>query len=269
MSLLTAISLSAGYGAEAVVRDVSFELGAGEFCALLGLNGCGKTTLLKAICGLLPALSGRCIINGADCARLNERSRARLVSYIPQRLSKLIGVSALDAVMMGFNAKLGLLEFPSAEDRLLAKEAMERMGIMELAHEDFSHLSEGRKQSVVLARMLVQNTPVMLMDEPDSALDFPGRYRALGRIARLIRDEGKAGLVTLHDPNLALAYCDRLLLMHDGAIFSDLRVADMSRTQLSESLMAIYGNVTLQEHNNRYTALYEEVTPSPNEFDKV
>ncbi len=269
MSLLAVENLSAGYGCKAIVRGVSFELRAGEFCALLGLNGSGKTTLLKAICGLLPVLSGRCAIDGTDCARLNERSRARLVSYIPQRLSKLIGVSVLDAVMMGFNAKLGLLEFPSAEDRRFALEAMERMGLAEFSHEDFSHLSEGRKQAVVLTRMLVQDTPVMLMDEPDSALDFPGRHRALSRIARLIREEGKAGLVTLHDPDLALAYCDRLLLMRDGAILDDIRVADMSGAELSERLMALYGNVALVEHNNRYLTLYEESDQVLNELSKV
>lgn len=258
MSILCLEHFAAGYGGNTVLRDISFALQSGEFCALLGLNGSGKTTLLKSICGLLPPQAGRCLINGTDCTRQNERKRARNVSYIPQRFSKLIGVTVLDAVMMGFHAKLGLLEFPSARDKALAMATLARMGIADLASADFSRLSEGQKQTVILARALVQDASIMLMDEPDSALDFIGRNRALSKIRQLIHDENKAGLVTLHDPSLALAYCDRLILLHEGGVLSDINVAASSTGELQECLSAIYGGISLIEHNGRYLALYEE-----------
>ena len=252
--LLSLRDISVGYGGAHIVRGVSFDVFAGEFCALLGLNGSGKTTLLKGICGLLPLGGGTCFAGGQDCSSLSERERARQISYIPQRFSKLIGVTVLDVVMMGLNAKLGMLESPSAADKASALAALVKMDAPHLAGEDFSRLSEGQKQLVILARALVQNSPVMLMDEPDSALDFPNKHKALAKIRRLIRDEGKTGLVTLHDPNLALNYCDRLILLHDGHLASDLRLTGASRDEVETCLSGIYEGIELLEHEGRYMA---------------
>lgn len=256
--MLSLQEVSVGYGLKTVVRDVSLNISAGEFCALLGLNGSGKTTLLKGISGLLPIGSGRCLADGQDCTRFNEKKRARHISYIPQRYSELTGVTVLDAVMMGLNAKLGVLEFPSSADKAQVAAALGKMEITHLAGEDFSRLSEGQKQLVILTRTLVQNAPVMLMDEPDSALDFLNKHRTLTKIRDLIHSEGKAGLVTLHDPNLALAYCDRLILLHDGKIVSEINLPGADRDEVRSCLSTIYGDVTLLEYNGRYVALYEE-----------
>jgi len=253
--LLSLKEVSVGYGGKAVVSDVSLDISAGEFCALLGLNGSGKTTLLKGICGLLPLTGGRCLSGGLDCTGLNEKERARHFSYIPQRFSKLISVTVADAVMMGLNAKLGVLEFPSTADKASALAAMEKMEIPHLAGEDFSRLSEGQKQLVILARALAQNAPVMLMDEPDSALDFLNKHKTLARIRKLIHDEGKAGLVTLHDPNLALSYCDRLVLLHGGKVESEISLAEATKDDLQSCLSAIYGNITLLEHEGKHIVL--------------
>ena len=253
--MLAIENISAGYGAKTIIGGVSFTVYAGEFCALLGLNGSGKTTLLKALCGLLPLRSGSYTVNGADCVRLGEKARARHISYIPQRHSKLLGVRVLDAVMMGLYSKLGALEFPTPSDRQTAQSALEKIGMAHLAREDFSRLSEGQKQMVILARTLVQDTPVMLMDEPDSALDFINRRKMLSTVRGLIHTEGKAGLVTLHDPGLALEYCDHLVLIHDGGVIADLHLVDMGREAIAACLSRIYGNITLFEHGGRYVVL--------------
>jgi len=251
-ALLSLRDISVGYGETPVVTGASFDIAAGEFCALLGLNGSGKTTLLKGLCGLLPVIGGRCFSRGLDCTDFNEKERARTFSYIPQRFSKLISVTVMDAVIMGLNAKLGMLELPSAADKASAMEALEKMEIPHLAGEDFSRLSEGQKQLVILARALVQNAPIMLMDEPDSSLDFPNKHRTLARIRRLISDESKAGLVTLHDPNLALAHCDRLVMLHDGKVASDIRLAGAGADEVRSCLSTIYGEVSLYEHGGKY-----------------
>jgi len=258
MTLLSLQDVSVGYGEKAIVRNASFDLAEGEVCALLGLNGSGKTTLLKAICGLLPMQGGRCLVNGQDCTRLHEHKRARQISYIPQRYSELAGVTVLDAVLMGLNAKLGLLEFPSTSDREMALNTLEKMGAGNLAGEDFSRLSEGQKQLVVLSRTLLQNVPVMLMDEPDSALDFQARHRILGKIRRLIHSEDKAALVTLHDPNLALNYCDRLILLQGGEIAADISLVDTSKAAIQATLAAVYNNIVILEHSDKFIALYGE-----------
>lgn len=253
MSVLLQLEhVTTGYGSKVIVRDVNLEIREGEFCALLGLNGSGKTTLLKAVCGLIPVREGRCLVGGLDCTRFHERKRAQKISYIPQRHSKMQGVSVLDAVLMGCNPHLGLLDSPDAGDRALAIEALAKMGLEELADKDFSRLSGGQKQLVILARTLLQNAPVMLMDEPDSALDFCNRHRMLSRVQELIHSERKAGLITIHDPNFALAYCDRLVLLRDGAIIDQVRLADAGRDEILACLSKIYGEIILLEHNEKY-----------------
>ena len=254
--LLSIQGVSVGYGSKTIVFDVSFDISAGEFCALLGLNASGKTTLLKGICGLLALTGGCCIVNSLDCGGLNEKERARYISYMPQRHSKLIGVTVLDAVMMGLNARLGALESPSAQDKARASEALEKMDIPHLAGEDFSRLSEGQKQLVILARTLVQDAPVMLMDEPDSSLDFPNKQRILSGIRQLIRSQHKAGLITLHDPNLALAHCDRLILLREGRVVSEIKLTGAGLEEVQSCLSLVYNDITLLEHDGKYIALH-------------
>jgi len=253
--MLSLKGISVGYSGKVIVRDVSFEVSPGEFCAILGLNGSGKTTLLKAICGLLPILNGQCLVNGSDMASLSEYRRAKYISYVPQRLSILRGVSVLDAVMMGLNSRLGAFEFPSAKDKESALTILSKAGISHLAYTDFSKLSEGQKQVTVLSRALLQDTPIMLMDEPDNALDFLNRHLLVYRFRNLIHSEGKTALVTLHDPNIALNYCDRIILLHDGKAVSDMVLADVSPADVNVCLSKIYGDITLLVHDRKYIVI--------------
>lgn len=253
--LLLLDDITAGYGGRDIIRDICLEIGQGEFCALLGLNGSGKTTLLKALCGLIPTQTGSCFVDDLDCTRFHERKRARYISYIPQRHSKMQGVAVRDVALMGCNPHLNLLDSPARVDKERIEGILSQMGLGDLADQDFARLSEGQKQLVILARTLVQNAPVMLMDEPDSALDFPNRHMVLARIRKLIHEEGKAGLITLHDPNLALAYCDSIILLKDGEIVGRLELAGATDTQIRLHLSKIYGDIDVLEHNGRFITL--------------
>lgn len=264
-------NISVGYGKKVIVKNVSFKIPPGRFCALLGLNGSGKTTLLKAIMGILPLKSGTCAVNGINCHNLSEYQRARFISYIPQRHSKLIGVRVLDVVMMGFYSTLGILEFPSNKNTEAALFVLEKMDLKKLAYEDFSRLSEGQKQMVILSRTLIQNTPVMLMDEPDSALDFLNRHWMLTEVRDLIHKEEKVGIMTLHDPGLALGYCDYIILIQEGEIVAELdlfaaggkdKIEKINKInkineieKIKKFLSQIYGDITLLEHKGRYIVL--------------
>lgn len=252
MSLLEVKHIRCGYQHRQIVHDASLEVAPGEFCALLGLNGCGKTTLIKAICGLLPTHEGRCLVNGVDCTRFNERQRALQMAYIPQRGSLITGKTVLEVVLMGFNPRLHLLDSPGRAHKQKAMEALERLGMAELAQRDYAKLSEGQKQMVILARTMVQDTPVMLMDEPDSALDFVNRNLVLGKIRQILHEQGRAGLITLHDPNFALAYCDSLILMRDGRILRRLSLRGAARAEIEEALSEIYGPIRILEYENGF-----------------
>ncbi len=245
MSALFALdAMRVCYGSREIIHGVSLHIEAGEFCALLGLNGSGKTTLLHAACGLLP-MRGRCFAGGQDCTGMHEKKRARLLSFIPQVCGLSGGKTALEVVMMGFNARLGLLESPSPAQRALALLALEKLGCAALAQTDFGALSQGQRQLVILARCIVQDTPVMLMDEPDSALDFLNRHRVLEKIRELLHAQNRAGLITLHDPNFAMTYCDRLFLLKDGALAGELDMHTADAAQLQEKLSRVYGDVAL------------------------
>ena len=254
--LLSLQDITAGYAGHEVVKGASLSVEAGEFCALLGLNGCGKTTLLRAACGLLPQQGGRCTVQQQDCTHLDERRRACLMSYIPQRGSLIMGKTVLEVVLMGFNPRLRLLDSPGETHKKAALENLDRLGLLALAGRDYAQLSEGQKQLVILARALSQDTPVMLMDEPDSALDFVNRTMVLDKVRNVLQSQGRAGLISLHDPNFAMAYCDRLLLMKNGTIGRELTLKDASREEVASALSWIYGEICVLEHQGRFVMVH-------------
>ncbi len=242
---LTVHNVISGYSDKEIIKGIDIKIEEEQFCALVGLNGCGKTTLLKSIGGLIPVKSGKVYVNNIDCLSLDEKKRARLISFIPQRISPIFGINALDVAVMGVNPYLRLLDNPSDSDYAKAKSALEKLGIENIAQKEFSHLSEGIKQLVILARTLVQDTPIMLMDEPDSALDYVNKNIVLSKISQIIHSEHKSALISIHDPLSAIRYCDRILFMVDGKIIKDLNMKISSRKDIEEAFETIYGGLKL------------------------
>lgn len=250
MNTLTVKNATSGYSKKMIINDLSFELYQGEFCALLGLNGCGKSTLIKTICGLIRAQSGSCILGQADLWTLNEKERAKHLAYIPQRTSNIFGRTVTDVVLMGFNAQLGIFDNYSSQHREKSLEILDKLGIKQFSDRLYEELSEGQKQLVILARTMVQNTDAVLMDEPDSALDFTNKNLILDRIRTMVKTQSKIGLAALHDPNAALFFCDRILIMKDGMIIHDIPRSDFSDfSVLESSLSDIYGKVKILNNN--------------------
>ena len=182
MSLLEVRGLTAGYGGRQGVRSASFAAEAGELTGLLGANGSGKTTLLKALCGILPH-AGSCFVAGQRLEGLGPRQLARVCGYIPQRSGIGVDLTAREVVLMGFNPRLGLLERPGAAMRAEADRALAAAGLAGREEENYQTFSEGEKQLCILARALAGGGRLLLLDEPESALDFRRRYRALALLA--------------------------------------------------------------------------------------
>lgn len=244
MPALEIDSLRAGYGKREVLENVSFRADRGMLTALLGANGCGKTTLLKVLCRQLP-FEGSCRFEGTPLNELPPRELARRVSYIPQRSGVGVSLPALEVVLMGFNPVLGLLERPSAAQRQKALEALAAVGLADRAGEDYQRLSEGQKQLCILARTMVEDARLLLMDEPESSLDFCHRHRVMRLLSGLVSNTDKACLVTLHDPALALAYCKRLILLKDGVCVAVLHPEADSLSRMEDALAEIYGPIRL------------------------
>ena len=255
MSFFTVSGLTAGYGGAPVVNGVSFEVEAGSLLGILGANGSGKTTLLKAVCGILPH-EGSCVLETENLEKavleeLPPRRLARLCGYIPQRSGISIDISVLEAVLMGFNPRLKLLEYPSREMKEQAGEALQAVGLGGREEENYQHLSEGQKQLCILARTLAAQGQLLLLDEPESALDFRYRYRMLALLRGWTAEGGRAALVTLHDPGLALNCCDRLLILAEGGVQGVLAPKTDPLPRMEEQLSAVYGAVSLARCRDR------------------
>ncbi len=250
MSFFSANNITAGYGKSPIIKELSFELEAGCLMGVLGANGSGKTTLLKAVCGILPH-KGICTLEGQRLERLSPRQLARLCSYIPQRSGISIDIPVLDVVLMGFNPRLGMLERPSSQMRSEALRAIERVGLSGKEDANYLQLSEGQKQLCIFARTLVSESRLLLLDEPESALDFRYRYRMLEQLRAWITDTKGSAIVTLHDPVLALNYCDRLLLLNESEILGILTPKTDAAETMERQLSMIYGEISLRKCQTR------------------
>ena len=235
-------------GGRQILDHISFSVDApGHVIGILGPNGSGKTTLLKAVCGELPH-GGHVVLEGLELAGLRTKELAKRVSYIPQQSGISISMSVLDVVLMGFYSKLGLLSQPSADMRKDAYHALKQVGMADLAERDYLTLSGGEKQLVIFARTLVEDTKLLLFDEPDSSLDLGNKYRMIQMIRDFVcGNPVKTALICLHDPILALACCDTLMLLKDGHLIRMLRPETDSIKDMELAFTEIYGPVNLLE----------------------
>lgn len=244
MSYFSAESLCVGYGMHPIIENCSFSLESGCVAGILGANGSGKTTLLRAVCGILPH-DGRCTLDGCTLESLSSRSIANLCAYIPQRSGISIDIPVIDVVLMGFHAKLGILAHPTAHMRQAASAALETVGLGGMEERNYLHLSEGQKQLCIFARTLVTDCRMLILDEPESALDFRLRYRMLALLRQWISDRGGCALIALHDPVLALNCCDRLLFLSEGRIVGAVSPASDPKHETERWLSSVYGPVEL------------------------
>lgn len=211
--------LSAGYGRQIVLRDVSMELRPGTVLALLGPNGCGKSTLLKTVLGLLPKLGGEILADGIPTGQMTPRQLARKVTYLAQSRN----TPNITARRMVLHGRFPYLSYPrryQAEDYAAVEQALQQADAAGLAERTMEELSGGQRQKVYLAMALAQDTPAILMDEPTTFLDV-GHQLAVMETARRLAGEGKAVLMVLHDLCLALRWADELAVL-DGGVLAGL-----------------------------------------------
>ncbi len=253
--ILTVRGVCAGYGARRVLEDVGLSVGEGEVCALLGLNGSGKSTLLRVLLGLLPVQTGEISVCGGNMRRAAPQKVARLAAYLPQRSRADDGMTAREIVLMGANAVTPLIMPYSAVQREKARMCLERMGAGEWADRRMGELSQGQKQSVLLARALMQSPKLLLLDEPDAALDLPRRWQMLRTVSALAKEERCAALCALHDASLALSVCDSVAVLSGGRIVCRLDMEKAGEDEVRAAMCALYGDVTVIRRGGRWAVL--------------
>jgi len=235
--MLSVRDLRCGYGPRVVVDGVSLDLAAGEILSLLGPNGVGKTTLFKVLLNLHPALSGTICVDGEDVRGWSSRRRAQVLAYVPQSHTPPFPFSVLDVVTMGRTAHLGPFESPSARDRDRAVEVLETLAIGGLKDRIYTELSGGERQMVLIARALVQEPQILVLDEPTSNLDFGNQVRVLALI-RQLADQGLAILMTTHFPDHVYLCSSSVALLGRGG---QVHTGSVAEVMTEEHLEQAYG----------------------------
>jgi iron complex transport system ATP-binding protein len=200
-------------GQATLVRDVSLEVKTGEMLAIVGANGAGKTTLLRLMAGDITPSAGTVVLKGKPLAKYGSRELALKRAVMPQQTSITFDFSAHDVVMMGRHPHIRWGE--TREDHRVVEVALERTATTHLKEQPFATLSGGERARVTLARVLAQQTEMLLLDEPTSALDLRHQHMTL-QIARDLAHDKHAVIAVLHDLNLAAMYADRVGMMMDG-----------------------------------------------------
>jgi iron complex transport system ATP-binding protein len=220
MEVFTAREVAFAYNGPPVLRRVSFAVRPGRLVCLLGQNGCGKTTLLRLLLGLLVPASGRLRLGDREPASLSRREMARRVAYVPQTHHPAFAHSVLDMVLMGRAAHGAFFGRPTGRDRDIAARALDRFGLGHLGAAPVTRLSGGQRQLTLLARGLAQQAPVLVLDEPVTGLDFGHQARFL-EILRELCAEGHTCVMTTHSPDHALWVADQVILLQDGQVMAD------------------------------------------------
>ena len=249
--------LTVAYGATPVLWDVDLTVPPGVLMAIVGPNGAGKTTLIRAVLGLVEPAAGRALVYGRPYAE-----QRRLVAYVPQRrtVDWDFPTNVLDVVLMGRYGALGWLRRPGRRDRGLALEALEQVGMVELADRQISQLSGGQQQRVFLARALVQDAPVYLMDEPFQGVDATTERAIVGLLRRL-RAEGRTVVCVHHDLPTVAEYFDWATLLNVRRIAS----GPVEQVFDEDNLRLTYGGLVsfLAEDGRRAAAEPAEVVAEP------
>jgi len=221
-ALLEAIEVSFAYDPRgpAVVDDVSLAVARGAIVGLIGPNGSGKTTLLRLLSGTLTPARGAVRLGTAPMGSLSRRELARRIAVVPQETHSAFDFSALEIVMMGRYPHLGAFELEGADDLAIARDALTVTGTRALESRQFTTLSGGEKQRVVIASALAQAAEILLLDEPTASLDLGFQLDVTSLLTRLNRDRGVTMVVSTHDLNLAASLCTTLLLLKTGRVIA-------------------------------------------------
>jgi len=210
-----------GYGTRKVVTEIDLEVVSGEMVGLIGPNGCGKSTIIRALSHVISPQGGKVLVNGREIGQISRREMARVVSVVPQIPLLPSIFTAFEIVLMGRYPYMGVFQHEGREELEVAYDALAKTGIAHLAKRRVGELSGGEIQSVLIARALAQQTSAIILDEPTANLDIGRQLEILDIIKRLCRENSIAVLVALHDLNLAAQYADRLYLVNHGAIHAE------------------------------------------------
>ena len=203
-----------------ILTDINIQLDEGHILSVLGPNGIGKTTLLKCIIGLMPWSRGRSLLMGNDIRNMSSKEIWNTISYIPQSHGFSFSYTGLEMVMLGRSSHLGLFQQPGKKEIELAERMMERVGITRLADKDCNRMSGGELQMVLIAKALINEPKLIILDEPETGLDFHNQILVLNMVEKLAHEENISAIMNTHYPTNAMSIADEAFMMnHRGERF--------------------------------------------------
>ena len=241
-----------GYEDRQILHSISFTLQDSEVMTVLGPNGVGKTTLLRCMMGLLKWQKGDTYIDGKTIKELRSAEVWKRIAYVPQSKGTALSYTAREMVLMGRSARLGMFVQPSKKDYEAADEAMERVGITRFAYKQCSQMSGGELQMVLIARALSDNPKMLVLDEPESNLDFKNQLIVLDTIQRLSEEEGIGAIVNTHYPAHALKIADKALLLDYAGNSSFGDVESIVNEENMQKAFAVEVKIVDFEYNNKF-----------------
>lgn len=203
-----------------ILTDINIQLDEGHILSVLGPNGIGKTTLLKCMIGLMPWSRGRSLLMGNDIRNMSSKVIWNTISYIPQSHGFSFSYTGLEMVMLGRSSHLGMFQQPGKKEIELAEQMMERVGITRLADKDCNHMSGGELQMVLIAKALINEPKLIILDEPETGLDFHNQILVLNMVEKLAHEENISAIMNTHYPTNAMSIADEAFMMnHSGERF--------------------------------------------------
>lgn len=249
--VMTVRDLASGYNGQSAIRDLTFDVYAGERIGIVGPNGAGKSTLFKALVGLLPH-QGAISILGASC-----RDSHGMIGYVPQHeaIDWRFPATVWDVVMMGRARQIGYILPPRKRDRVAVREALERVGMWALRKRQIGELSGGQRRRVFVARALAQRARVLLLDEPFSGVDTAAETDIF-QVLDVLRDEGVAVLLATHNLVQAATHYDKLMLLNSGRM---LAYGPPAQVYTPDNLAATFGErIALVREGDRYLVIPDQ-----------
>lgn len=247
-------SLSFSYGQREILKDVSFSAQNGEIVGILGNNGVGKSTLITCINKIRKPTSGRVLIDGVSTDEMNRNELARSISYVAQK-SEATQISVFDSILLG--RKPYMKWGASQEDLEMVEDVIKSLGLEGFAVRNLDELSGGEMQKVLIARALVQEPKVMLLDEPTSNLDPRNQYAMMKLVRQMAKERDMTVLVILHDLNLALSSCDKVFFMKEGVGKYYCHVNEVTEGMI-DSVYGIQAKM-INDEGQRYVLIKEDV----------
>lgn len=212
--------LTVGYGQRTLLEKVSARIASGQLVALLGRNGTGKSTLLRAMMGLEKPQTGEIRLQGENVTSLKPEKLARNISFVTTDKVRVANLRSEDVVALGRAPYTNWIGQLQPEDKARVDEAIRLVGMSDYTEKTMDQMSDGECQRIMIARALAQDTPVILLDEPTAFLDLPNRYELCLLLKKLAQEEGKCILFSTHDLDIALSLCDSIMLIDNPQLYS-------------------------------------------------